>query len=367
MTVEVQNTQNTQNTQSPAKKSEKAPKTEKPAKPGPSAQPALTAAEKETEVCKALGFEYEFLDIPEEFKDAPVIEISPKDMAVSKLDARTNPLAADEEMIESVRQNGLYQDPLVTWAKHRKTGKTTWLTVAGRRRREASEKAGKKLINAKVRRITNVQEYLEAAGAENLQRENMSTWDNFVFLRNLMATGIPQGQLASRVKKSDGWVSQYMGIGKLAEPVQQYVQKADKEPFKTGGITVPRELKRITDHEQQIALANKAIEEKWSPKQVKEAVDVLTAKKQQAENREPPARGKAAKTKLPDELTTADIHPLGKKDSVGLINAARVQFAKAKANENATPERRAFLKGKVDGMLHLLGLKGSGASEEAEE
>lgn len=350
-----------------SKKTDKAPKAEKAQKAAPSAQPALTAAEREAEICKSLGFEYEFIDIPTEFADAPVMEISPKDLLVSKLDSRTHPLPADEEMIASVKADGLYQDPLATRVKHRKTGKESWLTVAGKRRREAAEKAGLKVINVKLRRLHSVQEYLKAAGTENLQRENLSTWDNYTFLRNLMATGIPQGQLKDHVQKSEGFVSQYMGVGKLAEPVQQLVMRADKEPFKSGSITVCRELKRVNDQEHQIALATKAVEEKWSPKELKEAVDLWCNKRDQAANKEPTPRGKAAKTKLPDELTAKDLRPLTKTDSAGLLNSSRVAYAKAKANENCTPERRSFLKGQVDGMLRLMGLKGTTNTEESEE
>lgn len=357
MTIE--NTQNTDN------KPVTTPKSKSKDKPAPSAPAALSAADKETEVAKALGFEYEFIDIPEQFKDSAVVEINPKDIWVSKVDARSVGLPADEEMIESVRKDGLRQDPLLTYVKHRKSGKEGWLMVAGRRRREAAEKASLKVINGKIKRIFSLREYLKAAGDENLQRENMSPWDTYSHLKNLMATGIPQGKLTEEVHKSEGFVSQYMAIGKLDERVQEMVRKAAHEPFKSGSITVIRELKRITDPEQQVAFATKAIDEKMSPKDLKSMIDVHIAK-QQAAGKEKPARGGAAKLQLPDELKATNLKPIAKSDMADLINAIRVKYAKAKASETTTEGRRMYLKGQVDGMLQLTGLRG-GAKEEKEE
>jgi len=351
MTIE--NTQNTENTTNKPKAKSK----DKAAPSAPVARAPLSAADKETEIAKALGFEYEFIDLPEEFKDAPVVEISPKALWVSKVDARSQPLSADEDMIESVKTNGLFQDPLATYARNRKTGAVGWLAVAGRRRREAADKAGLKVINCKVRRIANMQEYLLAAGTENLQRENMSPWDIYTFMKNLMTAGIPQGKLTEQVKKSEGFVSQYMAIGKLDERVQEMVRKAAHEPFKSGSITVIRELKRISDPELQVAFATKAVDEKMSPKDLKNLIDVHVAK-QQAAGKEKPARGGAAKLKLPDEIKAADFTPLKKPDMADLLNAARVKFAKAKASESTTEERRQYLKGQVDGMLQFAGLRG---------
>lgn len=329
---------------------------DKKAKSKSSTQSTSPSAEK---VSNPLGLEYTFLPLPPDVAASGVIRIDPRDIAVSKVDARSAPAIVDEEFVASIKKDGLIQDPCVTYARHLKTGKDVWLIVAGRRRREGSIQAGLKQISCKVKEIKDQKEYLILAGQENLKRDQMTAWDKYSFLQNLMQTGYKQSELKDVLSVTEGNVSQILSIGKLDERVQKMVREGTKEPFKSYAPSVVRQLNRIKDNpEIQVAFAQQAIEEKLEPKALEFIVDKWLNK--QAAGEEGKKSSAAAKggrgVKLPDELTSKDIKPVAKTDLVALYNFINTKLAKLKSSDKAKPETVAYEKGRRDGLAQAAGL-----------
>ena len=242
--------------------------------------------------------------------------------------------------------------------------------VAGRRRREACVKLNLSTITVKVEEIQSFKQYLVLAGEENLKRTGMSAWDIYHYLTNLLEAGYKQSELKDVLAVTEGYVSQYLAIGKLDERVQKHVRAAVDEPFKSHAPTCVRELKRVDDAEVQVAFAQQAIAEKLSPSALKFVIEKWLAKRdaKAAENGESkgPKTGSRA-IKLPDEIVAKDIKPIPKADFAAVLNHSRVKFAKLKASDKATPEGVAFAKGVVEGLLQAAGLKELPAKIQGEE
>lgn len=317
-----------------------------------------------------LGFEYEFLPLPADVAASGVITINPKEIVVSKVDARSAPALVDDEFVASIKKDGLIQDPCVTYARNKKTGKEVWLIVAGRRRREGSIQAGLKTITCKAKEITDLKEYLILAGQENLKRENMTFWDKFTYFQNLMANGLKQSELKDVLSISEGNVSQVLAIGKLDERVQKMVREGAKEPFMSYAPSVVRELKRVTDMEMQVAFAQQAIDEKLEPKALKFLIEKWLNKQSQTDNGNGKGKG-AAKggrgVKLPDEVAVKDLKVISKSDLVAIYNFSNARLAKLKASDKAKPETVAYEKGRRDGLAQAAGLIDLPALSEGEE
>jgi ParB/RepB/Spo0J family partition protein len=330
----------------------KVEKKAKKAEPKPAKEPKAPAA-----AAPSGQFEYEFLPLPEAVATVGHIRIDPKKIMVSKFDARAQPAPVTDDLIASIKENGLIQDPLVTYARS-KGGEEGWLIVAGRRRREACQKAGLKEISAKAVEITSFKQYLILAGEENLKRQNMSPWDIYNYFTQLLGAGLKQSEIKEVFHVTDGYVSQYLAIGKLDERVQKHVRAAADEPFKSHAASVVRELKRVGDPEEQVAFAQKAIDEELSPAALKFIIEKwLNKQAQAAEEGEKKAKAGSRAVRLPEEISTSDIKPLPKSDFATLINYARAKHAKAKASEKATPESLAYARGVMDGLLQAAGLK----------
>lgn len=322
------------------------------------------AAEKAT---NPLGFEYEFLPLPAEVAASGIITINPKDLAVSKVDARNAPALVDEEFVASIKKDGLIQDPCATYARHKKTGKEVWLTVAGRRRREGAVQAGLKTITCKAKEIKDLKEYLIFAGQENLKRENMTFWDKFTYFQNLMANGLKQSELKDVLSISEGNVSQVLAIGKLDERVQKMVREGSKEPFMSYAPSVVRELKRVTDMEMQAAFAQQAIDEKLEPKALKFVIEKWLNKQNQSDDGKKGAAKGGRGVKLPDEVAAKDLKVISKSDLVAFYNFSNARLAKLKASDKAKPETVAYEKGRRDGLAQAAGLVDLPALPEGEE
>lgn len=319
-----------------------------------SSDPSGSAAER---AANPLGFEFEFLPLPADVAGSGVITINPKELARSKVDARNAPALVDEAFVASIKKDGLIQDPYVTYARSKKTGKEVWLIVAGRRRTEGAIQAGLKTITCKAGEIKDLKEYLVLAGQENLKRDQMTFWDKYTYFQNLMANGLKQSELKDVLSISEGNVSQVLAIGKLDERVQKMVREGAKEPFMSYAPSVVRELKRVTDLEMQVAFAQQAIDEKLEPKALKFIIEKWLNKQNQTDNGKGKGAAKGGRgVKLPDEVAVKDLKVISKSDLVAFYNFSNARLAKLKASNKAKPETVAYEKGRRDGLAQAAGL-----------
>jgi len=314
----------------------------------------------------ATDFEYEFIPIPEEYATTTHLSINPKNIRVSKVDARDSPMPVDSHLVASIKKRGLLHDPLVTYARHKKTKKEGWLMVAGRRRRAAAEEAELQEITVKIKEITSFKEYLICAGVENMKREDMSAWDVYRFILRLVSLGLKSKEVAKELSVTDGYVSQHLAFRRLDPRVQKMIKDAVQEPFKSAALTVARTLKRVNNTDQQFLIAEKAIKEKLTASGVERLVDEWEAENQQSGEQKEKKVGGKKKFILPEKLDESFIRFLEPKDAAKYINSLHLQLLKAKDNTKTTKERLQYLKGKIESALILSGVENPNKEESSE-
>ena len=219
--------------------------------------------------------------LPETDLPAGVTEI-----AVSQLDPnpdqprRTFDTQALEALAESIRQAGVLQPLLVVenGARYR--------IVAGERRYRAARMAGLQSVPCVVRDMTE-QERMEAALIENLQREDLNPIEEAAGIRALMEEcGYTQELAAKRVGRSRPAVANLLRLLQLPESIREMVKAGE---LSAGHARV---LAGLSDESRQLALAERA---------VREGMSVRELEKLAAQTIEKPA--KPEPKPLPSELS----------------------------------------------------------------
>ena len=218
--------------------------------------------------------------LPETDLPAGVTEI-----AVSQLDPnpdqprRTFDTQALEALAESIRQAGVLQPLRVVenGARYR--------IVAGERRYRAARMAGLQSVPCVVRDMTE-QERMEAALIENLQREDLNPSEEAAGIRALMEEcGYTQELAAKRVGRSRPAVANLLRLLQLPESIREMVKAGE---LSAGHARV---LAGLADESRQLALAERA---------VREGMSVRELEKLAAQTMEKPA--KPEPKPLPSEL-----------------------------------------------------------------
>lgn len=165
-----------------------------------------------------------------------------------------------EELAQSIRQHGLLQPILV------QDRGSHYEIIAGERRWRAARKAGLREVPVIVRNYTD-QEITELSLIENIQRENLNAIEEARAYQMLIDTyHLTQGEVAQRVSKSRTAVTNTMRLLKLDEDVQDMVID--------GRLSMgqARALLSIDDKEKQHEMAEMAVKEKLSVREVEKQV-----------------------------------------------------------------------------------------------
>lgn len=124
-----------------------------------------------------------------------------------------------EELTESIRASGVVQPVIL-----RPTANGRFQLVAGERRWHASRRAGKTMIPAVVRQISNEQA-MEITIIENLQREDLNPMEQArAFERLSREFSLTQEQIASRTGKDRASIANFIRLLKLPEDVQNALE-----------------------------------------------------------------------------------------------------------------------------------------------
>ncbi|MCL2545474.1 MAG: ParB/RepB/Spo0J family partition protein [Clostridia bacterium] len=174
------------------------------------------------------------------------------------------------QLAESIRQSGVIQ-PIIVYPDG-----SRYTIVAGERRWRAARIAGLEVIPAIVRDYDRVKQ-LEVALVENIQREDLNPLEEAAAVTRLMdECGLTQEGVSQRIGRSRPAVANLLRLLSLPEPVQELVRG--------GSLTAghARALAGIDDTAYQRALAESAVRQGWSVRQMEAAV--------QRPVRRPPAR-----------------------------------------------------------------------------
>lgn len=222
--------------------------------------------------------EVETVEGEEKVEQIPVVEI------------RSNPYQprknfdeeALEELADSIRQNGVLQPIIV----RRSTAKGYEL-VAGERRHKASLIAGLTDIPAIIRELDE-EFMIKYAILENLQREDLTPLEEADAYQLMMQKlSLTQEKVADALGKSRSHVANHLRLLSLPEEVKQLLTE------KKLSMGQARTIRALADDQEVIRLANKAVAEKLTVRQLEKLVMEIKQKVKK------PKKVKASKKKSP--------------------------------------------------------------------
>jgi len=157
-----------------------------------------------------------------------------------------------DELVESIRTNGLIEPPIVRQTPD------GYQIATGHRRVAASIKAGLKIISCVLRVYTDEQMAV-AVMEENLKRKSLNPIEEARGYANLRDFGWSEEKIAARFQKTRDYVAQHLRLLKFPEPIQQLVAQGQLTPSHAEAIaTAPTE--------RQLELAHTVVNRKLSVK-----------------------------------------------------------------------------------------------------
>lgn len=199
-----------------------------------------------------------------------------------------------EELAESIRVQGVVQ-PLVVSP----LAQGGYTIVAGERRWRAAKQAGLKTVPVVLRKVSGDQELLELALVENIQRRDLDAIEEaeaYEMLRESFE--LSQEEIARRVGKARSTVTNTLRLLRLPREVQDLLR--------TGQISAgqARPLLALPDAAQQIALAERAVREGLSARDLERAAQEKPTSKGKAAPKPAEVHAAAAAERLTRHLQT---------------------------------------------------------------
>lgn len=174
------------------------------------------------------------------------------------------------ELADSIKENGLLQPILV-----RPLPNGGYQIVAGERRWRASMRAGLTEVPVYIKELTDRQT-MQMALIENIQRKDLTPIEEAKAYKNLMdAYDMTQQQVSEAVGKSRSAVANSLRLLNLGEDVQKMIESGD---LSAGHAKVLAGL----SGEDQLALANSALQEQMSVRELENAVSRLAEQRERA-------------------------------------------------------------------------------------
>jgi ParB family transcriptional regulator, chromosome partitioning protein len=164
------------------------------------------------------------------------------------------------ELTSSIEASGLLQPVIV----RPRDGK--YELIAGERRWRAVQRLGWPRIPAVVRDVDD-QTLLTLALIENLQRDNLTAIEEAAGYQRLGEQfELPQAEIARLVGRNRSTVANLLRLLKLPEAVKALIQEGKLSEGHA------RPLLALTDESQIVRLAQEAVEQEWSVRQMEERV-----------------------------------------------------------------------------------------------
>ncbi|TBL77461.1 ParB/RepB/Spo0J family partition protein [Paenibacillus thalictri] len=165
-----------------------------------------------------------------------------------------------KELAASIKEHGVIQPIIV------RTVLKGYEIIAGERRFRASEFSGLATIPAVVKKFSD-QQVMEIALIENLQREDLNAMEIAVAYQSLIDQfSLTQEELSVKVGKSRSHIANFLRLLQLPEEIKQYVSRG------TLSMGHAKAIVSLKDEKMQTMIANSAIKEQWSVRELEEAV-----------------------------------------------------------------------------------------------
>lgn len=203
-----------------------------------------------------------------------------------------------EELAESIRSQGVVQ-PIVVTPK----GRERFTIIAGERRWRASRRVGLETVPVVIRELDNDQQLLEMALVENVQRADLNAIEEAEAFRMLGDRfELSQEEIGKRVGKGRTTVTNALRLLRLPEEIQDLM----REGRLTAGQARP--LLAITDKDQQVTIAERAIEQGLTARDLEALVNTVKERvkpeKTKKKEQDLDVHTRAAVERLTQELQT---------------------------------------------------------------
>lgn len=172
-----------------------------------------------------------------------------------------------EELVQSVRENGVLQPVVVQKSKH------GYELIVGERRWRASKKAGLKKIPAIIREA-NTAESLALAIIENIHRQDLNPLEEAsAYHRLANDMGMTQEAIAKKVAKNRATIANFLRLLKLPKTIQ--------EDLASGRLSMghARALLGLESEKGLEFLRREILEKDWNVRQTENHVKILNDKK----------------------------------------------------------------------------------------
>lgn len=198
------------------------------------------------------------------------------------------------ELSASIKAQGVVQ-PLVVSPDE----DGTYVIVAGERRWRASRLAGLETVPVVVRRVADDREMLELALVENLQRSDLNVLEEAeAYLALQERFGLSQEEIAGRVGKARTTVTNALRLLRLPEEIRELL----REGRLTAGQARP--LLGLPSREAQLTLADRAVREGLSARDLERLASEPAREKPKKKPRPVEVHTAAAEEKLTRRLQT---------------------------------------------------------------
>lgn len=170
---------------------------------------------------------------------------------------------AINELAESIKEHGVIQ-PIVV----RPVG-DKYEIIAGERRYKASTLAGKATIPAIITDL-NDKDSAEVALIENVQRQNLTPIEEAISYKKILDMGyLNQTTLAEKLGKNQSTIANKLRLLELDDSVQEALLESKISERHA------RSLLRISNHDQQISMLNRIIDERLTVRKTDEEIDKM--------------------------------------------------------------------------------------------
>ncbi len=192
------------------------------------------------------------------------------------------------ELADSIKEHGLIQPVILRKAEK------GYEIVAGERRWRACRKAGLKEIPCIIREFTDEQNMLIAI-IENMQREDLNPIEEAEGLNQMITSfGMTQEQVSKSVGKSRPYITNALRLLKLPTEIREMLSM---DQLSAGHA---RAIAGISDTEKQIRIAEYAVKEGLSVREIEKLIKEESAPKKKASRKK--AEKSADVIKVEDDL-----------------------------------------------------------------
>jgi ParB family chromosome partitioning protein len=201
------------------------------------------------------------------------------------------------ELAASIREHGIIQPIIV------RSVLKDYEIIAGERRFRASHIVGLETIPAVIRTYTDEQ-VMEIALIENVQREDLNPIEIAVAYQNIINTlSITQEELSSKVGKSRSYIANFLRLLQLPDKIRDFVSRG------TISMGHAKCIVSVKDEKMKNDLAEQAIRNQWSVRELEDAVQRIENPEQPAVKKKKTLEKKdkyvlAAEEKLVEQLKT---------------------------------------------------------------